>query len=287
MPSGPNLEAEGRSTSEALLLEQLNIVTGGCYMAGILITAIIILIVFSRIVRCETVYIFEKGLKYHRGQFAQILDAGQYWYLTLFTRIRKIDTRIRFVTVQGQELLSSDSIALKISLAAKTEVTDPQRAVHSTQDFNDATYLELQLALREIIAEISVDDVLSKRKEISEKLASVCGEKLESIGVKLHSVAIKDVMFPGELKKIFSQQIKAQKESLAGLEKARGEAATLRKLANVSRMLEDNPALMQLRLLQSISDSSGNTIVLEVPPTGRGSRADSSGAADGVTGDEK
>jgi hypothetical protein len=72
-------------------------------------------------------------------------------------------------------------------------------------------------------------------------------------------------MFPGELKKIFAQAVKAQKEGLAQLERARGETAALRSLANAARMIEQNPALLQLRLLQAVGENSGNTFVLGVP----------------------
>jgi hypothetical protein len=76
---------------------------------------------------------------------------------------------------------------------------------------------------------------------------------------------VKDIMFPGDLKKIFAQVVKAQKEGQASLEKARGESAALRNLANAAKMLEGNPALMQLRVLQSVDAGTGNTMVLGMP----------------------
>ncbi|MGH9194482.1 MAG: hypothetical protein ACRD1T_01920, partial [Acidimicrobiia bacterium] len=81
----------------------------------------------------------------------------------------------------------------------------------------------------------------------------------------LLSVNLKDIMFPGDLKKMFAQVVQAQKAGLAALEKARGETAALRNLANAARMIEGNPALMQLRLLQQLAESTGNTLVLGFP----------------------
>jgi hypothetical protein len=76
---------------------------------------------------------------------------------------------------------------------------------------------------------------------------------------------LKDIMFPGEMKKVFAQVVKAQKEGQAALEKARGETAALRNLANAARIMDDNPNLLQLRALQTLADSSGNTLVIGLP----------------------
>ena len=86
------------------------------------------------------------------------------------------------------------------------------------------------------------------------------------LGLLLESVNVKDVMFPGDLKRIFSQVVKARKEGQAALEKARAETATLRHLANAASRIDRNPTILQLRLLQSVQDSSGNTLVLGMPP---------------------
>jgi len=85
------------------------------------------------------------------------------------------------------------------------------------------------------------------------------------MGLKLISADIKDIMFAGDMKKAFAQVIKAQKEGQAALERARGETAALRSLANAARTMDDNPNLLQLRALQALADSSGNTLVLGLP----------------------
>ena len=89
--------------------------------------------------------------------------------------------------------------------------------------------------------------------------------KSAELGLKLKVADVKDIMFPGEMKKAFAQVVKAQKEGQAALERARGETAALRNLANAAKMIEDNPNLLQLRALQSLADSGGNTLVLGLP----------------------
>jgi len=93
----------------------------------------------------------------------------------------------------------------------------------------------------------------------------IASGKASELGLKLISADLKDIMFPGEMKKAFAQVVKAQKERQAALERARGERAALRSLANAARMMDENPNLLQLRALQALVDSSGHTLVLGMP----------------------
>ena len=212
-----------------------------------------------------TVFEFEKGLKYHKGKFKKVLGPGQYWYFKYHSKVDKVDVRPRFATISGQEVLSADSVTLKVSLAANYEIADPNVAINKVESCHNALYLELQLALRQIIGAAPIDDLLEKRTEFSNTLLKLTEQKAADLGLKLHSVSIKDIMFPGQLKQMFAQVVNARKQGLAALERARGETAALRNLANAAGMVKDNPALMQLRLLQSVADSSGNTLILGLP----------------------
>jgi regulator of protease activity HflC (stomatin/prohibitin superfamily) len=241
-------------------------------MDDLLPIAVVVLVVvvgcvslFKVGVRRLTVLEYEKGLKYTRGKFRSVLNPGQYWYMPFFTVIQKLDVRPRFVSIAGQEVLSSDGVTLKVSLAANYEITDPRIAINSVQSFQEALYLELQLALRAIVGAADIDTVLSGRNELSQKLMQIAEPKITSLGLKLLSVDLKDIMFPGKLKEIFAQVVHAKKEGLATLEKTRGETAALRNLANAAKLLEGNPNLMQLRLLQTVGGASGNTLILGMP----------------------
>ena len=217
-------------------------------------------------VRRTTVLEYERGLKYVKGRFTSVLGPGQYWHIPLFTMIQKLDVRPRFVSIVGQEVLSSDGVTLKISLAANFEIIDSNVAINRVKSFQEALYLELQLALREIDGAVDIDTVLDSRNELSRKLMEMTEPKAVDLGLKLISVNLKDIMFPGKLKEIFAHVVNARKEGLAALEKARGETAALRSLANAAKMLESNPNLMQLRLVQALGEASGNTLVLGMPP---------------------
>lgn len=237
------------------------------YLAPSLLLVALVVLFLKYGVKRSTILEYERGLRYDRGRFTKILGPGQYWYTPLSVIIHKLDTRPRFVSIGGQEVLSLDGITLKVSLAAHYQVTDPIAATNQAENFQDALYLELQLALREIIGSADIDTVLKDRSELSRKLLEMTERKAQDLGLKLISVNLKDLMFPGKLKDVFAQVVSARQEGLAILEKARGETAALRSLANAAKMIEANPHLIQLRLVQSLGQSSGNSLVFGMPPT--------------------
>jgi regulator of protease activity HflC (stomatin/prohibitin superfamily) len=212
-----------------------------------------------------TVYEYQKGLKYTKGRYAATLNAGQYWIVPTFSSVIPVDIRPQFVTIQGQDVLSADGVTLKVSLAAEYQVDDPNVAVNKNANVQNSLYLTLQMAVREIVGKEKIDTFIENRAGFSSKLTELTSGKATEYGLKLISADIKDIMFPGEMKKAFAQVVKAQKEGQAALEKARGETAALRSLANAARMMDDNPNLLQLRALQAFADSGGNTLVLGLP----------------------
>jgi regulator of protease activity HflC (stomatin/prohibitin superfamily) len=226
---------------------------------GIIVCWIGILYLISKY--STIIFEFERGLKYRKGKFVEILGPGRYWIFSRSTTISKIDVRPKVISVPGQEVLSADSVTLKVSVTAKYEVTDPNLAVNKIENYIEAFYSIVQLALRDIIGSLKIDEILEQRSTLNQKLMELTSKSTEELGMKIHLIGVKDIMFPGELKKIFAKVVEAQKEGLAALERARGETASLRSLANVAKMLDDNPALLQLRALQS----PGNTVVLGIP----------------------
>ncbi len=212
--------------------------------------------------RRETIYSFERGLLYDNGTFTKILGAGSYWYCPYLQKIQKVDTRLKLLTAAGQEVLTSDSVSVKVSVGAFYEITDLNLAVNTVQNVEDALYVEAQLVLREVTSSYKVDELLEKRSEVAEKLFALLLERGAKLGVTVKTASIKDITFPGELKRIFAEVVRAQKAGLAALERARGESASLRHLANAAKLLESNPGLMQLRMLQTIGEGTGNTVVL-------------------------
>ncbi|MBN2001355.1 slipin family protein [candidate division KSB1 bacterium] len=221
----------------------------------------LIYLIFRVTMRKCTVFEFEQGLKYRNGKFVKKLTAGRYYYNRFRAVVHKFDLRPGFLTLAGQEVLTADGISLKISITAGYKIIDAKKAMENSTGYQQALYFMLQISLRDIVGHKTVQDLLENRGEISRALFESCAGKSGSLGLELLSADVRDIMFPGQLKEIFSQVAKARQAGLAALEKARGETAALRHLANAAKLLDDNPSLMQLRMVQSLMDSSGHTIV--------------------------
>jgi len=142
-------------------------------------------------------------------------------------------------------------------------VTDPKVAIFANQSYEETLYAHAQTLLRKLVGDIPIEKLLESRNEISEGLQSGVSELSDALGVKLLSLAIKDIMFPGTLKDAFSQVARARQEGQAALEKARGEAAAMRNLANTAKLLDGNPNLYNLRLLQTINEAGSVVLRLD------------------------
>jgi len=259
---------------------------------AVVVAAAVAASAWNALVGRVTVYEYERGLRYDKGRFEGILEPGQYRFLRRRTRIDRIDVRPELVTVPGQEVVTADGVSIRVSVTAVYELADPVVAIVSQGGYREKLYTALQLALRTIVAEAEIDALLERRSALGERLTELARDDAARVGLRLVSAEVKDLMFPGELRRTFAQVVTARKGGQAALERARGETAALRNLANAARMMESNPALMQLRLLQELDRAGGNTVVLGLPgsstplPIREGRPPDVEGAAELPPSDE-
>lgn len=251
-------------------------------LLGLAVLTLVLIILLVRSARLAfervTIYEYQRGLRYRDGKFVRLLQPGRYWLFRLNTSVRTVDVREIALSLPGQEVVTSDGFSIKISLAARYRVAEPARAINEIENFTTALYTVLQIALREAAGRRPIEELLQGREAIGPELLERAIGHAKQLGVELLDVDVKDFMFPAATRRVFAQVVEARQEGLATLEKARGETATLRNLANAARLVEERPALMQLRLMQRIGDSKGNTVILGIPPTStpipvRGERA--------------
>jgi regulator of protease activity HflC (stomatin/prohibitin superfamily) len=235
---------------------------GPLFLLALLVVVALVIRLFVTVV---TVHDYERGLRYRGGRFTGLVDPGAHVVIRPFSEIRVIDGRPGFTTVEGQEVLTSDGVPVKVSLAARYVVGDPVAAVTNDQSFLKALHIELQLGLRDALAVGTVDEILAARAKIGPAVMERTASSLAKIGIELLGVEVRDIMVPGELKRLFAGVVAARKEGEASLERVRAETAALRSLANAGRMIEDNPGLLQLRMLQQVGGSTGNTVVVSMP----------------------
>lgn len=214
---------------------------------------------------------YEAGLLYDDGRFVRALSAGRYRLWNGFghtRRVTTVDLRQTTVSINGQEMLTADKVTLRLNLAASYRVTDAVLAVNSVQSYTTALYTELQLGLRSIVTTMELDVLMADRDALAADLLARVQPAAATFGVRLESVRVRDVILPGEVKKMLAREAEALREGRAALVAAREETAATRAALNTARMLAENPVLMQLKGLQaleSVADKHGNTVVLTLP----------------------
>lgn len=267
----PGVELSGRWKLGTLLFVQ-----------ALVVTALILVLLLLFWPRPRTVSEYERGVRFRKGRLLREVGPGRYWLRPRIDELRKLDTRRRQLIVSGQEVLTSDRVPLKVSLVAEYAVTDATKAVTEVEEYQEALYARLQLALREVLAEKDLDTALGERGGIGMAILEAVKEQSEGFGVALLSVQVRDFMMAGGLRSAYSDVVQAKQQGLAALERARGESAALRSLANAAELLERHPGVAQLRLLQAVESSSGNRIVVTLDPE-RGRNATLGVTAEGDT----
>jgi regulator of protease activity HflC (stomatin/prohibitin superfamily) len=251
--------------------------------------AIILLVIagysLEKLFRRTTIWENQTGLRFYKGKYVKELGPGVYWTFRPNSRIFVIDTRPIETNVKGQEILSADGVSLKLSIHLRYRIADPLLCHNSCQSpyfeysshlpsqiYHGDLYSLAQIAARRAVGNVPIEELLQNRPELAENIRKLCENQALERGIEIMDLDILDIMFPGDLKKVFAQVVNARQEGLAALEKARGETAALRNLANAAKTLENNPALWQLRILHVLGESSGNTVVLGSPEIAPGLR---------------
>jgi regulator of protease activity HflC (stomatin/prohibitin superfamily) len=230
-------------------------------VAAIGVAAWVIWLVAARFIGRATIHDYERGLRFASGRFTGLLDAGSHTYLRPTTEIRVIDVRPGSMMIGGQEVLTSDGVAAKISLVVRSVIGDPVAMLTGDRDAQTTLYLAVQLGLREVVARRTIEEVLASRTTIGSEIAELVAGRMAGLGIEVLGIDVRDVMVPSELKRAFAAVVAARREGAASLERARGETAALRSLANAGRLVADNPSLLSLRVVQELS-AGGNTVMI-------------------------
>lgn len=206
-----------------------------------------------------TVFDRHLALAFKSGRFQKTLEPGTYWR-TPGTEVLLFDKRPRVHFVGCQEVLTKDGASLRITLAATQMVVNAYRfymagGVPENGKVADNAILgfhvELQTALREALAVRNFKEVFEDRESLVSGLIDAAKTKAASVGLELMDLKLRDLVVSGSLKSAYADLLKAQLDAQANLERARGEAATLRSLVNTAKLTQEHPGLLELRILSS------------------------------------
>jgi len=185
------------------------------------------------------------GLLYEDGAFVNSLKPGKYQFKQGFfdnvqRHIKLIDMRERSLTIKGQEILTADKVAIRVSLLVYFRVKDPESAAHNVSSYEERIYEDVQLAARRFLASRELDAILSDRNEISDNVKTNVSEAAASYGVEIIRADVKDLVFPGNLREIMNQVLETERRAEAKLIEARKEAA-----ANKIKSQSENEMMLQ------------------------------------------
>jgi regulator of protease activity HflC (stomatin/prohibitin superfamily) len=178
-----------------------------------------------------------RGLHYQDGKFLGVLEAGRYviprhldlgFYRRPLVEIALVDVRERDLTIKGQEILTADKVALRVSILVQFRVTDPLAALHQVASYEDRLYSDVQLAARRSLASMTLEEILTNRNRLSEDIRQEVRESASGYGVAVLRADVKDLVFPGNVQEVMNRVLVAERTSQAALVDARTKAEAQR-----------------------------------------------------------
>ncbi|MCA9641718.1 MAG: slipin family protein [Polyangiaceae bacterium] len=199
----------------------------------------------------------QAGLLFVQGRLVRVLEPGQFALWATPERsvqVKLVDLRQQQLPVVGQELLTKDKVGLRVSVTLEFAVVDPVIAVTRATAFTDSLHLGVQLALREFVAGMTLDELLEARQQLTQFLAEQVAPTASALGVELRRIGVKDFILPGAMQVLMNRVIEAEKEAQANVILRREETAATRALANTAKVMADNPVLLRLKELDALKE---------------------------------
>jgi regulator of protease activity HflC (stomatin/prohibitin superfamily) len=203
----------------------------------------------------QTVLEHQRGLLYIQGKFANVLEPGRHAFWShgaARISVRVIDMRRQQVTLTGQELMTRDKVTLRLTLTVEYAPMDPSIAAHAIANAEQAVYLLAQLAAREYVASVTLDELLEGREAMTRYLEELTVPQAEQFGIRIERIGVKDVVLPGDMKLLLNRVIEAEKQAAANVILRREESAATRSMANAARVMAEEPTLMRLKELETL-----------------------------------
>ena len=203
----------------------------------------------------------ERGLCYVQGRLTRVLDPGRYALWThpdAEVSVSVLDMRLQQVALAGQELMTRDKVSLRLTLTLEYAVVDPALIAHTVQDPRDTLYLLVQLAARDYVASVNLDQLLEGRDTMTRYLEAETVAKAAGFGARIERLGVKDIVLPGEMKTLLNRVIEAEKQAAANVILRREETAAVRALANNARVMAEQPVMLRLKELEAMKEMAAS-----------------------------
>jgi len=211
---------------------------------------------------------YERGVKFQFGKYAGIMEPGWKIVWPIIESYQKVDIRVKVVDVPDQDAITKDNVSVNVNAVLYYRVQDAEAAVIKVEVFDYAVSQLAQTTMRDVVGEVTLDELLSKRDIISKRIQEIVDKATDPWGIKIVSVDLKHIELPENMKRTIAKQAEAEREKRAVIIKAEGEVAAADNMAKAAGILAGSAGALHLRTLQSINDISSddsNTVVFAIP----------------------
>ncbi len=209
---------------------------------------------------------YERGVIFRLGRVIGAKGPGLIILIPIIDKMERIDLRTVTLDVPPQDVICKDNVTIKVNAVVYFRVVEPNRAVIEVENYLLATSKLAQTTLRSVLGQVELDELLSQRDVINQKLQAILDQQTESWGVKVLNVEVKQIDLPTEMQRAMARQAEAERERRAKIIAAEGELQASQKLAEAALVMEKSPATMQLRYLQTIREMSAEKTTHTIVP---------------------
>ncbi len=231
-------------------------------------SGILMVIVLYIISSIKIINEYERGVVFTLGRFTGIKKPGLRFVFSIIQTWQKIDIRIKTVDVPSQDCVSKDNVTIKVNAVLYFKVLNADKAVIEVEQYMFAVSQLAQTTMRNIIGEFELDEILQQRDQVSDKIQEIVDKETDPWGIKVTKIEIKDIELPDTMKRAMARQAESERDRRARVILALGEQQAAQKLAEAGRIIGKEPAALQLRLFQTMSDvasEKNSTLILPVP----------------------
>jgi regulator of protease activity HflC (stomatin/prohibitin superfamily) len=235
------------------------------FSGGIGIIVLLVLVLLSSL---KVVNEYERGVKFTLGKYSGIMMPGLRIIIPILQTWQKVDMRIKAVDVPDQESITKDNITVGINAVIYYKVSDSAKAIIEVEHYNYAVSQLAQTTMRNVVGEVELDELLSKRDQISDKIKIIVDKATDPWGIEVETVELKDITLAQDMKRVIGKQAEAEREKRSVIIKAEGEVIAAKNMAKAADMLSKSNGALHLRTLQTLNDLSSdqsNTVIFAMP----------------------
>lgn len=219
---------------------------------GGLATALIVVLVLVVVFGIRIVNQYERGIILTLGRFTGVRNPGLNVIIPIVQTMQKVDVRSTPIDVAKQEVITKDNVTVGVDAVVYLRVIDPAKAILETTNYVYATSQFAQAALRDVTGNVEMDDLLSKREQISQQIKEIVDRQTDQWGIDVENVKVQNIELPQDMKRAMAKQAEAERERRSNIINADGEKLAAQTLADAAQILASTPGAINLRTLNTI-----------------------------------